>query len=311
MRTPRIDRLVIGIDFSDASAAATEWVATSFPDAELVLVHCLEPPRVPAFLARRLGAPERTLALAREGAHGRLAEIARALGALGARIVRTEVRECDAVEGIVASARAADASLVVVAATGIRLDGSLRGHIGRTSERLARSSPVPLLMFADGPRARPGRVVVALDDADITPRVLAWTRELSERWDARVTAVHVVSAAVMTHVLTMAAVGRASDADVTAAARDEFRADAEGWINSMVVAGLDPARVTSEIDFGEPGQEILAAAIRLDADLIVLGSRGAGAARRAFLGSVVTEVLHWSRCPVLVVVDPEDDTGAR
>ena len=75
----------------------------------------------------------------------------------------------------------------------------------------------------------------------------------------------------------------------------------------MVRVGLGPARVTSEVDFGEPGQEIVAAAVRQHSDMIVLGSRGAGSVRRALLGSVVSEVLHQAPCPVLVVVDPEDE----
>lgn len=304
MQAPRIERIVVGIDFSETSTAAAGWIASIFPGAELTLVHCVEPPRVPAFLARRAALRERTLELAREGAGARLATIGRTLGT---RRVRTEVRECEPVDGIVAAARAADADLVAVAATGLRLDGALRGHLGRTAERLARSSPVPLLMCAGAMRERPRALLAALDDAPITAHVLAWTRRLSALWDAKVTAVHVVSSAVMTHVLSMAAVGGADDAEVSTVARDTFRSDADGWINAMVVAGLDPRRVTSEVDFGEPGQEIVAASVRLDSDLIVLGSKGAGAVRRAFLGSVVSEVLHWSRCPVLVVVDPEEE----
>lgn len=304
MRTPRIDRIVVGVDFSVTSSAAVEWIASVFPDAELTLVHCLETPRIPAFLARHDTARQRMIELAREGANDRLGVLARSLGA---RRPRTELRECAPVDGIVASARAANADLVAVGATGVRLDGTLRGHIGRTAERLARSSPVPLLMCTGAMQERPRRLLAAVDEAEITPHVLAWARGLARRWDARVTAVHVVSSAVMTHVLSMAAVGGGGDEEVQATAREEFRDDADGWINEMIVAGLDPQRVTSEVEFGEPGQEILAAAVRLESDIILLGSKGAGAVRRALLGSVVSEVLHWSRCPVLVVVDPEDE----
>lgn len=300
----RIDRIVVGVDFSEPSSSAARWIARNFPDAELVLVHCIEVPHIPAFLARHAGSRETLIDLARTGAAERLSIFARALAP--AR-VRTEVRESSPVEGIVAAAGASAADMVVVGATGTRLDGWLRGHIGRTADRLARCAHVPVLVCPGARPERPQRLLVALDESDITPHVLAWTRELASRFDAHVTAVHVVSSAVLTHVMTMASVGGASDAEVARETREEFRDDADGWINEMVTAGLDASRVTSEVDFGEPGQEIVAASLRLDSDLIVVGSRGAGAVRRTLLGSVVGEVLHHARCPVLVVVDPEDE----
>jgi nucleotide-binding universal stress UspA family protein len=52
---------------------------------------------------------------------------------------------------------------------------------------------------------------------------------------------------------------------------------------------------------GIPAQEICAIADAEDVQLIVLGSHGWGAMRRAIFGSVSTSVLHHSRRPVLVV----------
>jgi len=46
---------------------------------------------------------------------------------------------------------------------------------------------------------------------------------------------------------------------------------------------------------------ILREAARLGADLILLGSHGHGALRRALLGSVSEGVLHGARCPVVIV----------
>ena len=304
----RLARIVIGVDFSQPSNAAVEWTARAFPDAELTLVHCVAPPRVPSFLSRHAVARDRALALAREGALERLGTLGHGLARA---TVRTEVRECAPVEGLVAAAIAHDAHLVVVATTGTRMGGRERGRIGRTAERVARCSPVPVLLVAGAKRERPQRLLVAVDDSDMTPHVLAWTRHLAERFDASVAAVHVVSSAVLTHVMTMGPAGGASDAELAGRVREEFRDDADRWISRMVASGLDAARVTSEVDFGEPGQEIVVAAMRRESDLIVLGSHGAGAVRRALLGSVVSEVLHWAPCPVLVVVDPRDEIEPR
>jgi nucleotide-binding universal stress UspA family protein len=52
---------------------------------------------------------------------------------------------------------------------------------------------------------------------------------------------------------------------------------------------------------GRPAEEIAELAEQLDADLVVLGSRGIGAVRRLVVGSVSEGVVGLAPCPVLVV----------
>ena len=298
----RIERIVVGVDLSPPSNAVARWVARNFPEAELTLVHCIAPPHVPSFLVRHAPSGERVVELAREGAAQRLDVLRHSLDAPE---VRTEVRVGRPVDEIAAAARAYGADLIAVGTTGEQHGGHAR--LGRTAERLARTAPVPVLLCTGMREHRPRRLLVAIDDADITGEVLHWTRLLAEHFDARVTAVHVVSSAVLTHVMSAATVGGAPAGATPEGARAEFRAETDRWIEQMIASGLDAARVTSEVDFGEPGQELIAAAMRLDSEMIILGSRGAGAVRRTLLGSVVSEVLHRASCPVLVVVEPEDE----
>ena len=58
---------------------------------------------------------------------------------------------------------------------------------------------------------------------------------------------------------------------------------------------------TAELVAGDPVVEIVRAADRLDADLIVVGSRGLGRVKAALLGSVSRGVLAEAKRPVLVV----------
>jgi nucleotide-binding universal stress UspA family protein len=57
----------------------------------------------------------------------------------------------------------------------------------------------------------------------------------------------------------------------------------------------------TKVLIGNPADEIVAYADSIDADVIVVGSRGHGTLAGAFLGSVSRGVLHEARRPVLVV----------
>jgi nucleotide-binding universal stress UspA family protein len=67
----------------------------------------------------------------------------------------------------------------------------------------------------------------------------------------------------------------------------------ESWLPPVVVLAVT----------GLPAQELLNAAA--DADMIVVGSRGAGGFKRLLMGSVSSQVTHHAHCPVVVI--PADD----
>lgn len=76
--------------------------------------------------------------------------------------------------------------------------------------------------------------------------------------------------------------------------------------------GREIARYRPELDAelwvvgGPAGEAILAAAVEMEADLLVTGSRHRGPVARAILGSVSTDLVHHASCDVLIV-HPLDD----
>jgi nucleotide-binding universal stress UspA family protein len=60
-----------------------------------------------------------------------------------------------------------------------------------------------------------------------------------------------------------------------------------------------PPSVTVRTVQGFPVQELIEAS--READLVVLGSRGAGGFARLMLGSVSDQAVHHAHCPVVVV----------
>jgi len=60
-----------------------------------------------------------------------------------------------------------------------------------------------------------------------------------------------------------------------------------------------PSQVAVRAVAGLPAEELLNAAA--DADMIVVGSRGAGGFRKLLMGSVSSQVTHHAHCPVVVI----------
>ncbi|KAL9247074.1 hypothetical protein vseg_020544 [Gypsophila vaccaria] len=57
---------------------------------------------------------------------------------------------------------------------------------------------------------------------------------------------------------------------------------------------------------GDPKEEICKAIEQTHVDMLVIGSRGLGQIKRAFLGSVSDYCAHHASCPVLIVKPPKD-----
>lgn len=72
----------------------------------------------------------------------------------------------------------------------------------------------------------------------------------------------------------------------------------EGCIQKLVKAGFTAEPLCQ---VGKPEEEIMKAASKQHADLIVMGAKGLGAIARFLLGSVSTRVVQHSKCSVLVV----------
>lgn len=298
------DRIVIGTDFSAPSLEATSWAIERFaPGAEFVLVHVVSLPDPPSFLRDRLPQVELVREDARVGARQRLAELREAFGAARVEI---EVRVGRVEEQLHAVATERDAGLIVVARHGERPDGWR--VLGSTAECLTRAGSTPVLLATGLHDRAPHRVLAALDDSWATASVAAWAREIAVRHHATVVAVHVVNASIPAHLLAIVGAGASTESATTdEAERAVWLHDTDAWLERVAGVGLPRDQITSKTEFGSPATEILAAAERRQADLVVIGTHGAGAIRRVLLGSVAREVMRGARCAVLIVPPTTDE----
>jgi nucleotide-binding universal stress UspA family protein len=135
------------------------------------------------------------------------------------------------------------------------------------------------------------RILVAVDHSEISDRAVAAARDLAVLSKGQVWVLHLRERemAVKTGVLP---------ADETT---DEANAAIAAAVDVLTQAGVKAQGEVRNTIFGYAAREIVADARELDADVIVMGSRGRGDIAGLLLGSTAHKVIHLSDRPVLIV----------
>lgn len=299
-----LQRVVLGIDFSESSLGMARWVARHLAsDAELALVHVIPLATPPGFLRRELPSSERVLENVRVATLQGLRGLANSIGAV--RCI-TSVRTGEPAEQLMDAVAEVEAELLVVGRTGQRARGG-RG-MGTTADRLARRAPVPVLLAARTLHAAPRTILAPIDESEVGLDVLRWARRFGMRCDASITVLHVVHDTIRAYLDA----ARSAAADTAMLEDDDVyhdapsvRVAAHAWLQArMRAAGIDPTRESSAATIGDPRHEVLVAAESFDADLIVVGRHGADAEDRSGIGSVTRAALRPTTRSVLVVPPP-------
>jgi nucleotide-binding universal stress UspA family protein len=135
------------------------------------------------------------------------------------------------------------------------------------------------------------RILLAVDHSEISDRAVAAARDLAALSKGEVWVLH----------LREREMGFKTGALVV----DETTADANAAVAASVdvltQAGVKAHGEVRNTIFGYAAREIVNDAIEVDADIIVMGSRGRGDIVGLLLGSTAHKVIHLSDRPVLVV----------
>lgn len=139
------------------------------------------------------------------------------------------------------------------------------------------------------------KILAGLDLSDSTEQVVARTQALAWPLSARVWLLHVAEPD------PDFAGWEAGPDSVREEVADSFHVEhqqIQAIAARLRAGGLD---TTALLVQGATVKKILEEAVRLDVDMIVLGSHGRGAAYQLLVGSVSDGVLRKSKCPVLIV----------
>jgi nucleotide-binding universal stress UspA family protein len=139
-------------------------------------------------------------------------------------------------------------------------------------------------------------IIVGLDGSHHSQRALevAINEAALRQAPLTVIAVHQVVAGYSGH-----GVAFPGDDALAEKARQAAQAEVDGVVARL--GGSRPSSVTVRGVSGLPAEAILDAAKDADADMIVVGSRGAGGFSRLLMGSVSSQVAHHAHVPVLIV----------
>jgi len=134
-------------------------------------------------------------------------------------------------------------------------------------------------------------IVWATDGSESADRALAYAKELASRSDAKLYAVHSEE-----HL----AGGRSSGVTVRAD-EDDLRSTIRAKVEEARKQGFDASLEIVRCTAGRTPHAIADFAQSVDADVIVVGTRGHSPLAGALLGSVTQGLLHTAPCPVFAV----------
>lgn len=139
------------------------------------------------------------------------------------------------------------------------------------------------------------KILIATDGSPSARQAIEFGLELAEEQGSQPIFVYVAPA---TDVLPVAAFGMGAPVTVPREPSDADRAPLDEALRIAEEAGLN---AKTKLLAGDAARQIVEYADSIDADLIVVGSRGHGAISSALLGSVSRGVLHEAKRPVLIV----------
>jgi nucleotide-binding universal stress UspA family protein len=134
------------------------------------------------------------------------------------------------------------------------------------------------------------KILVAVDHSEISARALEAARGLASLSHGEVWVLH----------LRERETGKTGLLPSTESA-DEAGAEVTAAVEALTQAGIKAHGVVRDTVFGYAAREIVSDAAGVDADVIVMGTRGRGDLAGLVLGSTAHKVIHLADRPVLVV----------
>ena len=289
----RFSRIVLGVDFSDAGAAARDTAVSLCRehDAELVLVHALE---VVSFSLGFSRLPHQVYQQIRDLAEARTeelrSELAERVGVIEARLL-----DGHAHRALIDVASESDADLIVLGTRG--LTGWRGLLLGSTARRVVQHADCPVLTVpaSEAPRVPFERVLLPTDFSGDSFMASQVARRLCAPGGE--TRFHLLNVYATPLLQT-----NYGSVPTSIHYLDDFKGESLSRLGEKAEKiGAPDVPVEVHAVEGYPPEVIVDQAAKLGIDLIAMGTRGAGALSHLVIGSTAEKVLQHSPCAVLTV----------
>lgn len=290
-------RILFATDGSPGAAAALDLLA-SLPLRPVDEVTVVMYPAY--FLAARpdgTGLIGHLMAGRRQAAQATVDAAVHRLAGLKVRASGVVAQGLEAVDGILRVVTERSPELLVMGSRGLGPVSSL--VIGSTARTLALLSPVPVLIVREG-RSVPKRVLAAVDGSDASRAALAAFAQLPLPGAATVELLHVLPV----HDWSGLPVRDEELAELREAQEQAESGAADTLLEASAQALREGVTVRTAKERGAVADTIRAHADAMDADLIVLGSRGMSGPRWPFWGSTAERVIVTAGRSVLLAPVP-------
>jgi nucleotide-binding universal stress UspA family protein len=290
-------KILCAIDGSRHSQWALDWLphVCSPDNCSLLLVHAVDMTQFKSLskLDRKTrSALVNLLDCSLEGA-ARLLERAELKASPSWGPVRAKLLRGNPVVAVARSAKREQADLLVIGSRGVTEFQPLL--LGSVSRRLLMQAPCPVLVVKK-PANRLERVVLGADGSIESWEAVAWLTRLPEHIRPTVTVACVIPPLPLESLRVPSRAIAVGD-QVEGVLRREAKKLAARVAGTLKKAGFSAKGIVLS---GPPGAELVTAATREQANLIVVGSRRGRSAHEYFMGSVADMVVKHAPCSVLV-----------
>lgn len=267
-------RVLAGIDFSSSA------------DLALIEAHERAGPDGAMLVCTALGSPARPVDEAREDLAARVQQVTgRPRDLFSVAVDRGEPHAA-----IVTRAESWEADLVVVGSRGAT--GLSRVWLGSVAEKVARLAHCPVLIAR--PRSGSGVVLAGTDFSDPSLPAINAAYAEARRINGRVVLTHCLELPIL-----LPDVAGTTGAELSSELLAEIETEAVRHLTSAMAGSPVPAEY--HLSRERPTTALVRLAEHVNADLMVVGTRGRTGIARVLLGSVAEAVVRTAPCSVLVV----------
>ncbi len=135
------------------------------------------------------------------------------------------------------------------------------------------------------------RILVAHDGSKTSEKALRTALEIGQKFNSQITVISIIPELYLTELTEMDRMR----------ILDTLTAETEKMMDKLKTRAKKVRPIKTIIRQGDPAEEVIDAAKRTKADVIITGSHGRHGAQRFLLGSVSSKIVDHAECSVLVV----------